>query len=267
MNVFKYMRNSSKTQTAALQSHAIHSYIRLHKLPYGYCEVDVCRGDVPYRQRNLAKIIDKMSWGDLLIVQDMTRLGRELFVLMEIVIDVFHRGGKIVCAAFDYIIEPRMKDMKMVFVAHMLGAEVEHQYEISRAGWSAEARRKKMEMARLDKAMAQQTEQLKGLIKLQKYTDLSSYYTWADLEREQHKARKESERRKREWRNKPHPYDCHWQTIETMAYFNRSISDIARFLQIPYSSLYAYMTRKGLARNKSSAKEIYQPGYLNDIYK
>lgn len=85
--VFLYSRVSTSTQTLAQQERTAYEWLKAHNMKVDEVVSDEgISGGVSYKERNLGKILlPKMAEGDLLIVSEISRLGRSMFNLSELI--------------------------------------------------------------------------------------------------------------------------------------------------------------------------------------
>ncbi len=85
--VFLYSRVSTSQQTLAQQERTAYEWLNAHHMKVDEVVSDEgISGGVSYKERNLGKILlPKMVEGDLLIVSEISRLGRSMFNLSELI--------------------------------------------------------------------------------------------------------------------------------------------------------------------------------------
>lgn len=88
MKIFEYQRVSTSAQEVAQQHNAVQQYIDAKGWEIDETVSDEgVSGGVSYKDRNLYKLIQRMSEGDVLIVSEISRLGRSMSDLSKLVND------------------------------------------------------------------------------------------------------------------------------------------------------------------------------------
>ena len=88
-------------------------------------------GKVSYKERELGKVVEKLEIGDVLIVSELSRLGRSMMEIMELLSNLSRNGVKVFAVKGNYEINNSMqsKIMTMVFA---IAAEIERELISSR---------------------------------------------------------------------------------------------------------------------------------------
>lgn len=88
MNIYEYNRVSTQAQTVAQQHNSVTEYINSKGWTITESISDEgVSGGVSYKERNLYKLLQRMSEGDVLIVSEISRLGRSMSDLNKLVND------------------------------------------------------------------------------------------------------------------------------------------------------------------------------------
>lgn len=88
MKVCAYLRVSTEAQDFQQQQHAINSYLKNKNLKIDECYSDEgVSGGITYKKRKLYKLITEMNEGDVLVVSEISRLGRSMSDLNRLVND------------------------------------------------------------------------------------------------------------------------------------------------------------------------------------
>ena len=88
MKVYAYLRVSTEKQDFQQQLNIINNYLKLKNLSIDeYVEDEGVSGGVSYKNRNLYSLIKKMKHGDVLVVSEISRLGRSMSDLNKLVND------------------------------------------------------------------------------------------------------------------------------------------------------------------------------------
>ena len=82
--VYAYIRVSTEMQTYANQEFEIVNYCKSRNINIDKWYSESVSGTVPVDRRLLGKVIRKMKKGDLLICTEISRLGRNMLMIMSI---------------------------------------------------------------------------------------------------------------------------------------------------------------------------------------
>ena len=82
--VYGYIRVSSDKQTVENQRFEINKFCEREKLAIGGWIEETISGTKSYTKRELGKLLRKVQKNDLIICTELSRLGRNLFMIMEI---------------------------------------------------------------------------------------------------------------------------------------------------------------------------------------
>ena len=85
MAVYGYLRVSTKEQNSQYQKDMILNYANENNyVPVTFID-ETMSGAKSYKNRELGKLLDKLSSGDILLVNEFSRLGRSLLDILEII--------------------------------------------------------------------------------------------------------------------------------------------------------------------------------------
>ncbi len=82
--IYGYIRVSSDKQTVENQRFEINRFCEQHKMPVDGWIEETISGTKAYNKRELGKLLKKVQKDDLIICAELSRLGRNLFMIMEI---------------------------------------------------------------------------------------------------------------------------------------------------------------------------------------
>lgn len=82
--IYGYIRVSCEKQTVENQRFEIQNFCRREKIEIGGWLEEVTSGSKSYSKRALGKLLKKVHSGDTIICSELSRLGRNLFMIMEI---------------------------------------------------------------------------------------------------------------------------------------------------------------------------------------
>ena len=149
MKVFAYLRVSTDKQDFQQQRNAINAFLSMRNLSIDEVVTDEgVSGGVTYKKRNLYHLIQEMQEGDVLVVSEISRLGRSMSDLNKLVNDemkpkklrliVIGMGLDLDCANLKAIDE-------MVLFAFSFGSQLEKEMIQERTKNALEARKKQIE--------------------------------------------------------------------------------------------------------------------------
>lgn len=81
---YGYIRVSTDKQSAENQRYQIEQYFKTHSIKADGWIQEVKSGTLYYRKRSLGKLLNKVKKGDMIVCTEISRLGRSLFMIMEI---------------------------------------------------------------------------------------------------------------------------------------------------------------------------------------
>lgn len=138
--VYGYIRVSSDKQTVENQRFEINNFCEREGLtPGGWIEETVS-GTRHYSQRLLGKLLKNLKRGDIIICSELSRLGRNLYMIMEILSYCMHRGCLVWTIKDGYRLGDDIQSKVLAF-AFGLSAEIERNL-ISQRTKEALARRR-----------------------------------------------------------------------------------------------------------------------------
>lgn len=140
MATFGYVRVSTDTQDLNNQRHGVIEYAKRHGFePMSFFE-DMASGRKDWRERDLGRLIERLGAGDVVIVNEFSRLGRSTFQVLEIM-KLTAEKGAIVHVVKNNMVMDGSLNAKMAAVFFGFAAEVERDF-ISARTTEALARRK-----------------------------------------------------------------------------------------------------------------------------
>ena len=81
---YSYLRKSTKEQDTSYQKNQILEYSNEHKLGNVEFTDDTVSGAKDWKKRQIGTLVEKMNKGDILLVNEFSRLGRSLLDILEI---------------------------------------------------------------------------------------------------------------------------------------------------------------------------------------
>ena len=122
--IYGYIRVSTDKQTVENQRFEINRFIKKSGLHVDSWIEETISGTVAPNKRNLGKLIEKTKRGDIIICSELSRLGRNMFMIMSI-LNVLMEHGVII-----YTVKERYKlgedlTSKVLAFAFSISAEIE----------------------------------------------------------------------------------------------------------------------------------------------
>lgn len=122
---YGYIRVSTDKQTIENQRFEINNFCNNKAMVVdGWIEDEAVSGTKDYKKRNLGKLLKKAKKGDIIICSELSRLGRNLFMIMEILNYCMEREIKIYTIKDNYRLGDDIQSKVLAF-AFGLSAEIE----------------------------------------------------------------------------------------------------------------------------------------------
>lgn len=122
--VYAYIRVSTEMQTYANQEFEIVNYCKSRNINIDKWYSESVSGTVPVDRRLLGKVIRKMKRGDLLICTEISRLGRNMLMIMSILNLCAGKGIRIQTIKDNFVLSDNINS-KIIAFAFALAAEIE----------------------------------------------------------------------------------------------------------------------------------------------
>lgn len=125
MTVYAYIRVSTDKQTVENQRFEIENYCARQRLSVDeWVSDDGVSGAKDYKKRGIGGIIDRCAAGDLILCSEISRLGRDLLMIMEILHKVMDKGCKLYTIKDNFTLGDDIQ-CKVLAFAFGLSAEIE----------------------------------------------------------------------------------------------------------------------------------------------
>ena len=123
--IYGYIRVSTSTQTIENQKFEISQYLKARDMhePIKWIE-DVKSGAIEYKERSLGRLITRMTKNDTLIVSEISRLGRKMLMVMEILNVLLSKGINFISIKENLVFDNSITS-KVITFAFSLSAEIE----------------------------------------------------------------------------------------------------------------------------------------------
>lgn len=139
-NLVLFILLSTDKQTTMNQRFEIQQYCTAQNLPVTGWIQETISGTRAYDKRALGRLLRKVKEGDLIICTELSRLGRNLFMIMEILNHCMGKGCRVITIMEGYHLGENI-EAKVLAFAFGLSAEIERQL-ISQRTTEALRRRK-----------------------------------------------------------------------------------------------------------------------------
>lgn len=144
--IYGYIRVSTDKQTVENQRFEISKYLKKEKLVINEWIEETISGTVSPKKRNLGKLLEKTKSGDIIICSELSRLGRNMFMIMSILNTLMERGVLVYTVKEGYKLGEDLTSKVLAF-AFSISAEIERTLISQRT--TEALRRKKAEGVKL----------------------------------------------------------------------------------------------------------------------
>lgn len=93
--IYGYIRVSTDKQSVENQRFEISRFAKKQKLKIDGWIEETISGTKNYSKRELGKLLEKTNDGDLIVCAELSRLGRSLFMIMEILNICLNKGCRV----------------------------------------------------------------------------------------------------------------------------------------------------------------------------
>lgn len=122
--IYGYIRVSTDTQTVENQKLAIKNYARYHRLHNIIWVSETISGTKNPEKRKLGDIIAKAAPGDVIIITELSRLGRSLMMILNVLQLLLDKGVRVIAIKEGYELGDNIQSKVLAF-AFGLSAELE----------------------------------------------------------------------------------------------------------------------------------------------
>jgi DNA invertase Pin-like site-specific DNA recombinase len=105
-----------------------------------FVEDNAVSGTIPWRQRALGDLMDRMGGGDALVVAELSRLGRSMLEIMEILAEATRREIRIYAVKGGWTLDGSLQS-KIVAMVLAMAAEIERDLLVQRTRAALETRK------------------------------------------------------------------------------------------------------------------------------
>ena len=136
-----YCRVSTNKQTAKNQKVAIQEWLRRNKTKNPQWIMEAASGRKEPEKRKLGKALESLSEGDILVVTELSRLGRSLIMIFNVLQSMLERKVKVVAIKENFVLKDDVYSKVLAF-AFGLSAEIERDLISERTKMGLERARK-----------------------------------------------------------------------------------------------------------------------------
>lgn len=122
--IYAYIRVSTDTQTVENQKLAIKAYARYHRFHNIIWVSETISGTKKPEKRKLGEVIQKAQGGDTIIITELSRLGRSLMMILDVLQNLLEKGVKVIAIKEGYELGDNIQSKVLAF-AFGLSAELE----------------------------------------------------------------------------------------------------------------------------------------------
>lgn len=148
--IYGYIRVSTDKQTVENQRFEINKFLASSKIHVDKWMEETISGTVSPSKRNLGKLIEKTKKGDVIICSELSRLGRNMFMIMSVLNILMERGVIIYTVKERYRLGEDLTSKVLAF-AFSISAEIERTLISQRT--TEALRRKKAEGVKLGRPL------------------------------------------------------------------------------------------------------------------
>ncbi len=124
MKVYAYIRVSTEMQNCASQKFEIEKYCERHGLSINKWVTESISGTVSTEKRKLGRMLNRMEKGDVLLCTELSRLGRNMLMIMGI-LNICAAKGVSIHSIKDHFDLTDNINSKIIAFAFALAAEIE----------------------------------------------------------------------------------------------------------------------------------------------
>ena len=124
MSTYAYLRASTQMQTLENQKFEIEKWCEANRLKVDFWVTESVSGTVSWEKRRLGRTIRRMKKGDLLLCTEISRLGRNMLMIMSVLNFCSQRGIRIHTIKDNFDLSDNINS-KIIAFAFALAAEIE----------------------------------------------------------------------------------------------------------------------------------------------
>lgn len=124
MSIFAYIRVSTEMQSYASQQYEIETYCRKNNITIDEWVSESVSGTIAIEKRGLGALLERMGKGDILICTELSRLGRNMLMVMGVLNTCSEKGISIHSIKDHFDLADNINS-KIIAFAFALAAEIE----------------------------------------------------------------------------------------------------------------------------------------------
>ncbi|MGN1220116.1 MAG: recombinase family protein [Candidatus Cryptobacteroides sp.] len=124
MTTLAYIRVSTQLQTGESQKYEIEKFCKAKHINVGKWIEESVSGTIPWEKRRLGKAVRKLGRGDLIICTELSRLGRNMLMIMSLLNYCSSKGISIHTIKDNFDLSDNINS-KIIAFAFSLAAEIE----------------------------------------------------------------------------------------------------------------------------------------------
>ena len=140
--IYAYIRVSTDTQTVENQKMAIKEYAKYHRMHNIKWTAETISGMKMPEKRKLGELLSKVQEGDTIIITELSRLGRSMTMILNVLQALLDKGVKVIAIKEGYELGDNIQSKVLAF-AFGLSAELERTLLSERTKLGLERARKK----------------------------------------------------------------------------------------------------------------------------
>lgn len=124
--IYGYIRVSTQSQTTENQKIVIEEWAKKRKTAVNIWISETVSGTSQIDKRKLGKLVNQLDQNDVLIITELSRLGRSLFMIMNVLQKLLEKKVKVIAIKENYELGDNIQSKVLAF-AFGLSAEIERQ--------------------------------------------------------------------------------------------------------------------------------------------
>lgn len=138
---YAYIRVSTEKQTVSNQRLAIREYAKYHRIRNIVWVSETISGTKQPEKRKLGELLNKVQKGDIIIITELSRLGRSVMMILDVLQLLLDKGVKVIAIKEGYELGDNIQSKVLAF-AFGLSAELERSLLSERTKLGLERARK-----------------------------------------------------------------------------------------------------------------------------
>lgn len=122
--IYGYIRVSTAKQTVQNQKLAIREYCRRNRLRNIQWVAETISGTKKVEKRKLGDLLKEVNTGDVIVITELSRLGRSMLMILEVLQGLLDKGVTIIAIKEGFVLADNMQTKVLAF-AFGLSAELE----------------------------------------------------------------------------------------------------------------------------------------------